>query len=392
MSVVVSIDNYVYKYKGQYYVDSIAYCIVNRYLDVYNNILLFARVNEVDSLSGNIKYQLNASIRVCELSHVRGAWQVVKAYLKIRRVAKTIVENNDAFIIRIPSMVGFILSQEVLCQKKIFAVEVVASPKELSKGETLFRGLMWKFLHFYMQKVCANADCISYVTKESLQKTYPSRKQNAYVTNYSSVDFNKEFMSVERNALWGEDRIFEICHVANHISGIVKGHYEVLDVLSLLVRKGYNVKVNFAGRDENSEPLKEYAKNLGVENHISFIGFLDKNQLRDLLIQSDLLLFPSHSEGLPRIVIEAMAVSLPCVSSNVGGSGELLPMECVFDYKDVGGMAKKVEHFIVDKEYYLKMAQRNYEEAQQYESVCLQNRRVVFYNELIKKYKDSICV
>ncbi len=389
MNVVVSIDNYVFKCKGQYYVDNVAYSIVNRYLDVYDNILLFARVEKVDFLSDNIKYLLNDKIKVCELPFVRGAVQVLKKYPKIRKIAESIVKNNDAFIIRIPSMIGFILSREVIARNKVFALEVVASPNELSKGETFFKGLMWRFLHRFMQKICANADCISYVTKETLQKTYSSKKTDAYVTNYSSVDLKKEFMSVERKALWSKERTFEICHVANHVSGIAKGHYEVIDVLSLLVQKGYNVRVNFAGKTDNSGPLKEYAKSVGVEKHIRFIGFLDKNQLRDLLITSDLLLFPSHSEGLPRVVIEAMAVSLPCVSSNVGGSAELLPLECVFDYQDVEGMTRQVERFITDKEYYLKMSKRNYEEAQQYESSYLQNKRIAFYNELLRLAKGK---
>ena len=390
MKIVVSIDNYLYKKDGQYYVDNVANSIVNRYLAVYDSILLYARVTEVDELPKNINYLLDIEkIDVCELPFVRGGGQVIKAYPKIRKIAKNIVKNNDAFIIRIPSMVGFILAQEVICQNKIYGVEVVASPNELSKGESFFKGLMWRCLHSFMRKICANADCASYVTKETLQKTYPTRKPTAYVTNYSSVDLRKEFMSIERSALWDEGKSFEICHVANHVSGIAKGHYEVINVLCQLINKRYNVRVKFAGKDENSDSLKEYARKLGVEKYIEFIGFLDKNQLRDLLIKSDLLLFPSHSEGLPRVVIEAMAVSLPCVSSNVGGSAELLPLECVFDYKDVEGMTRQVERFITDKEYYLKMSKRNYEEAQQYESSYLQDKRIAFYNELLRLAKGK---
>ena len=62
--------------------------------------------------------------------------------------------------------------------------------------------------------------------------------------------------------------------------------------------------------------------------------------MREQLLESDLYLFPSESEGLPRGVIEAMACGLVCVASNISGIPELLPPEDLYDPKDWARQAK----------------------------------------------------
>jgi glycosyltransferase involved in cell wall biosynthesis len=57
---------------------------------------------------------------------------------------------------------------------------------------------------------------------------------------------------------------------------------------------------------------------------VSFLEPMGRADLRDMIDRSSLLVLPSRSEGLPRIVMEAMARARPVVASNVGGMEELI--------------------------------------------------------------------
>ena len=62
-----------------------------------------------------------------------------------------------------------------------------------------------------------------------------------------------------------------------------------------------------------------------INDRVNFVGRISGHEeMFKFLKDCDLMVFPSKSEGLPRTLIEAMAVGLPCRSSNVEGIPELL--------------------------------------------------------------------
>ena len=66
------------------------------------------------------------------------------------------------------------------------------------------------------------------------------------------------------------------------------------------------------------------AANASVLDQITFTGRVNRRQLSDILENSDIFVFPTAAEGLPRVIIEAMAKGLPCVISDVSGNPELV--------------------------------------------------------------------
>ena len=100
----------------------------------------------------------------------------------------------------------------------------------------------------------------------------------------------------------------------------------------LVERKGIDVLLNAWARiaDENENtllvilgggPLQETLKNqcrlLGIEKRVRLCGVVDN--VRDYLAATDIFVFPSFQEGFPNAVLEAMACSLPVISSRIGG-------------------------------------------------------------------------
>ena len=64
------------------------------------------------------------------------------------------------------------------------------------------------------------------------------------------------------------------------------------------------------------------AKQLGVENQVKFLGY--RTDMMEIMAASDIFVMPSFREGVPRALLEAMDLGLPCVGSNTRGIRELI--------------------------------------------------------------------
>ena len=84
-----------------------------------------------------------------------------------------------------------------------------------------------------------------------------------------------------------------------------------------------DIKFVIVGIDENEKYVKEYLRNLKRSN-VLFLGYVDNNLLPDVYSLSDFLLITSISENLPTILLEAMACGTIPISTNVGGTPEVI--------------------------------------------------------------------
>lgn len=127
------------------------------------------------------------------------------------------------------------------------------------------------------------------------------------------------------------------------------------------------------------------AESLGIGDKVQFTGFLSSSdEVRSKLLEADLFIFPTKAEGLPRAIIEAMAVGLPCLSTPVNGIPELLPSRYMFNPMDVEGFTMAVERLIKHPEEMSQMSQTNVNKARNYEYDKLNERRRIFYTKLKK--------
>lgn len=141
---------------------------------------------------------------------------------------------------------------------------------------------------------------------------------------------------------------------------------------------------NFGDGDRRVE-LEHMAEELGIGDRVRFTGLLSSSrEVRDRLLGADLFIFLTKAEGLPRAVIEAMAVGLPCLSTPVNGIPELLPPQYMFNPIDVDGFANKIIQLISNPEEMSQMSKMNIHKAREYEYEILDKRRCCFYSKLKK--------
>lgn len=82
--------------------------------------------------------------------------------------------------------------------------------------------------------------------------------------------------------------------------------------------------LDIVGQGPLENELKTQVKKLGLENQVRFCGWLEKKELMQKYLASDLFALTSTEEGMPNVILEAMTCGLPVVTTNVRGSNELV--------------------------------------------------------------------
>ena len=385
--LLVSCDEYIYRVNGKYYAANESRKeFLCRYLRVFDCVKYVLRCIEEPELKPGRALMEGNRIEFVPVPIFHGPIQYAKNYFKVRRSVKNVVNGCDAAILRLPSTVAQLISGDVLKSRIPYAVEVVFDAKDgADTSESILEKILWKIIHHKMTKLCYNADGVSCVTEKYLQQRYFSKKANHFTSHYSTLALDKSFCTSPRQ--FPEKDILTIAHVDMQLElNGRKGTRQVIDALSLLKNRGIFVNVVFAGEDRGNskEIIMEYAASVGVDKQVSCPGFLSRAELGSLLDRSDLFVLPTKAEGLPRVIIEAMAKGLPVVTTPASGNPELIREEYLVDYKDVEGMAQKIAELVMSKDAYERASKSNYNKSLEYAPDILQNRRDIFYSGLLK--------
>jgi L-malate glycosyltransferase len=102
----------------------------------------------------------------------------------------------------------------------------------------------------------------------------------------------------------------------------IKGHEYLLRSAQLFLKKHSNAKFLFAGAGPLKDRLQSYAIELGIGESILFLGH--REDTYRIMSALDIFVLPSLHEGIPLVLLEAMAAALPIVASRVGGIPEVL--------------------------------------------------------------------
>lgn len=125
------------------------------------------------------------------------------------------------------------------------------------------------------------------------------------------------------------------------------------DLLLDAMRNIPDIKLKIGGDGSKREELEKRAKAYQFGDRVEFLGELDREQVRNALMNCKFLVLPSSYETFGNVLLEAMACGKPVVATKCGGPEEIISSQtgllCEIDEKDlsekISNMINKVDQF-----------------------------------------------
>lgn len=103
-----------------------------------------------------------------------------------------------------------------------------------------------------------------------------------------------------------------------------KGQLLLLDAVRRLADEGYQMRLVLAGDGEMRDDIEDRIAQLRLERHVAITGWIDEATVRQHVLSSLAVVQPSFAEGLPVVIMEALALGRPVISTAIAGIPELV--------------------------------------------------------------------
>lgn len=148
------------------------------------------------------------------------------------------------------------------------------------------------------------------------------------------------------------------------LAGIRKGFLAFLEAGQTVIDHRPDTRFLVVGEADHGKPdavEPSIAAEMGIEQHCIFVGQRPNHELPLLYALMDLLVLPSLFEGMPRAIMEAAAMGVPAIATDVKGNREAVVHEqtgLLVPYGDRAALASAIERLLGDRETAQAMGQR----------------------------------
>lgn len=265
-----------------------------------------------------------------------------------------------------------------------------------------FTGLIWPTTSGISRRILMMTDwltcaCATHIIPEGqgvlddLQKHITRKPMKVLgFGNIQGIDLKKfsrsDEVMVNAEKLQKKD-IFSFLFVGRIVKN--KGINELIEAFKQLNKKYPSTRlILVGGYEENLDPLNlDTINEINTNPAIEAVGPKYGNDLLDYYAVSDCFVFPSYREGFPNVVLEAGAMGLPSIVTDINGSREIIiegKNGIIIPAKDVSALYDSMEHILVDREQreYLASNARDMI-AKRYERSFVIKCLLDFYNEIM---------
>ncbi len=125
-----------------------------------------------------------------------------------------------------------------------------------------------------------------------------------------------------------------------------KGIEDFLNAVNVLIKKGFNIRSEIYGNGSLFDWCKEYIIKNNLENNVFMMGWANHETKISAFHNNDIFVLPSHAEGFPNVVLEAMLSGICVIASNVSSVPELIKDNdngMIYEMKNVNQLIEKIE-------------------------------------------------
>lgn len=158
------------------------------------------------------------------------------------------------------------------------------------------------------------------------------------ITIYNGLDFQKrDDLHIDLHQKYGiDEKKFLICTVARLTR--VKRFDILLNAL-----QGINVHLILVGGGEADADLKQLAKDIGIEEDVTFTGSLDNHTVQQIISSSKLFVMTSDNEGFPYTFVETMFCNTPFLSTPVSDIEKIIGKKYIVPFGDTENLSAKID-------------------------------------------------
>lgn len=318
-----------------------------------------------------------------DLGANRGAGALVLGIPRLLQRLYRVVRRADVLLIRFPGNIAMLAMLICKLTGKPFSAEVVADPADYFSDAASSHPLrrIARSVHCWAtQHAVRRAQTVRYVTARSLQQHYPSPRTDR-TFGFSDVYLPDSMFERAPSATAGEQGGFRIVNVAM-MHNESKGHDPLIRAIGRLRAGKLDVRLTLIGDGALRERFERLAQEEGVADAVHFAGAMDGDEVRHRVAQHALFVLPSFQEGMPRAMLESMALGVPVIATRVGGIGEVLDEQSLMEPGDVDTLCERIERLTTDPAFRRSEADRQRAIARRFQFSTLQEQYQIYCDEL----------
>ena len=331
------------------------------YLEVFDTVVIFARIDP--KVRPGVEVE-GPGVHVIEIPYYLGPFGYILRYLRIRRAVRRLVSSWSGYVaVRMPNPLGKLMQESASRRQLPFLTQAVGDPEDVLRSGALGRigKLATTRAKKEMQSVVNASGAVTYVTLETLQRKYPAQP--------SSLVLARSDVKLSAESFGPKHRDYSVKPVSSPPSIMAvgsqqrryKGHDVLLHAIHLLVQEGFDTRLVLIGEGQFHAELVQQASTLGVSDNVTFLPQVGgPEDLRRYFGVTDLFVMPSRTEGLPRVLVEAMASGIACLGTRVGGIPELLDARALVAPDDAEGLADRIKQVLLAPQVMTSLAEKQF--------------------------------
>jgi glycosyltransferase involved in cell wall biosynthesis len=296
---------------------------------------------------------------------------ILNSFIKLIKIR----EQYKFDIIHTHSPISSLITRLIFSKSRSKGLKIIytAHGFHFFKGSSLISKIIYRPLEYFLSY---KTDCLITINDEDYKYALKNFKTKVYYLPGIGINLDSfnSYKYISKVNFKNSDKMV-LCSVGQLSKR--KNHKVVLKALSIL--KDIRIDYFIVGLGENFKFLKKLISKYNLSDHVKLLGF--RSDIKEILLSCDLFVFPSFQEGLPVALMEAMAIGLPIIASQIRGNTDLIESEVngfLFNPRNYKQLSKIIR-YSYDNKYILEKFSVN-------NLIKIQN----FSNHIVNKLMNEI--